>query len=278
MQKITLGFSPCPNDTFIFDAIVNKKIDLKGLDFEVILADVEALNQMANRGELDVTKLSYYAYTAVQNSYILLNSGSALGYNCGPLVIAKPDFNPANIDSAKIYIPGAQTTANFLFTLKYPNAKNKQAVLFSEIEDAVVNGDADLGLIIHENRFTYQDKGLVALADLGEFWQSTTGYPIPLGGIAAKRSLDKETLQLVNELIKQSVEYAFANTQDAMPYIRAHAQAMEEAVMLQHINLYVNKNSIDLGEDGKAAIHFMYNKAQELGLINEVSKSLFINP
>lgn len=278
MQKITLGFSPCPNDTFIFDAIVNKKIDLKGLDFEVILADVEALNQMANRGELEVTKLSYYAYTAVQKSYILLNSGSALGYNCGPLVIAKPDFNTMNMDKAKIYIPGVQTTANFLFTLKYPNAKNKQAVLFSEIEDAVVKGDADLGLIIHENRFTYQDKGLIALADLGEFWQNTTGYPIPLGGIAAKRSLSTETLQLINELIKESVLYAFANTADAMPYIKEHAQAMEEAVMLQHINLYVNKNSIDLGNEGKEAIRFMYNKAQNLGLIKEVASELFVNP
>ena len=277
MKKITLGFSPCPNDTFIFDAIVNKKIDLRGLDFEVILADVEALNQMANRGELAVTKLSYYAYANVQKEYVLLNSGSALGNNCGPLVIAKPDFDPVNIDKAKIFIPGVQTTANFLFSLKYPNATNKTAVLFSEIEDAVVNGQCDVGLIIHENRFTYQDKGLVKLADMGEFWQNTTGFPIPLGGIAAKRSLDKATLTTVNEIIKESVNYAFENTASAMPYIRQHAQAMSEDVMLQHINLYVNKFSIDLGKEGKEAISFMYNKAQELGLIETVEAELFVN-
>jgi 1,4-dihydroxy-6-naphthoate synthase len=276
MAAITLGYSPCPNDTFIFDAIANQKIDLEGLTFEHILADVQALNTMALAGKLAATKLSYYAYAQAQNRYILLNAGSALGQACGPLVVALPTFSPANIDKARIAIPGANTTANFLFSLKYPNAKNKIETIFSDIEAAVVEGRADVGLIIHENRFTYAEKGLVELADLGEYWEFSTGYPIPLGGIAVRRDLDPDLQQKIDRIIRRSVEYAFAHREETLPYVRQHAQTMSEEVMLQHIKLYVNKYSIDLGNTGKEAIRFMFNKAKNLGLIPQVASQLFV--
>lgn len=281
--KISLGFSPCPNDCFIFDALVNGKIDTKGLQFETVMEDVETLNKMAFAGKLDVTKLSYHAFAYLTNKYQLLTSGSALGFNCGPLLIALPATanrvknNEAALNDLKIAIPGKYTTANFLLSLAYPAAKNKNEMIFSEIENAVLIGKADLGLIIHENRFTYQQKGLEKIVDLGEWWEKNTGHAIPLGGIVVNRNLDAEKKHLINELVKQSVEYAFAHPQDVMGFVKAHAQEMDEKVMKQHIDLYVNKYSVDLGETGKQAVQDLFERALQEKIIKTVPKDIFVN-
>lgn len=264
-MKLSLGYSPCPNDCFIFDALVHKKIDTEGLDFEVRLEDVETLNRFALNGTLDVTKLSFHAYAYAMQHYILLRSGSALGFNCGPLLIsARPFSDPAEIKT--VAIPGKMTTANFLLSLAFPELTDKREYLFSDIEDAVLLGEVDAGLIIHENRFTYQDKGLKKVRDLGEYWDALIHAPIPLGGIVVKRNFDVELQQKVNRLIRKSVEFAFAQPESSMPYVREHAQAMTEDVMKQHIALYVNAFSVDLGASGIAAVELMFEKAKQSGL------------
>jgi 1,4-dihydroxy-6-naphthoate synthase len=287
-MKLTLGFSPCPNDCFIFDAMVHGKIDREGLEFEVVMEDVEALNQRAFKSELDITKLSFHAFLYVQENYILLKSGSALGFNCGPLLVERAELsverknnstlltlNP-QLSTSRIAIPGKNTTANFLLSLAFPEMKNKTEVLFSEIEQGVLDGKYDAGLIIHESRFTYEQKGLKKIIDLGEFWESLIHAPIPLGGIVARRNFDNELLQKINRVIRKSVEYAYANTSDVMPYVKAHAQEMSEEVMKKHIDLYVNEYSIDLGETGKKAINLLFNKAKEIGLIEKTIDPLII--
>lgn len=276
-MKLSLGFSPCPNDTFIFDALVHGRIDLEGLEFEVILADVEELNQRAFRADLDITKLSYHAFAYLLPHYALLEAGSALGNNCGPLLIGKKPFTPAEVNAARIAIPGKYTTANFLLSLAYPEAQQKEEMLFSRVEDAVLSGEVDLGLIIHENRFTYQDKGLVKIRDLGEYWEESTGMPIPLGGIVIKRSLPAEVQQKVNRVLKRSVAYAFDHPKVSLPYIRAHAQEMDEAVMYQHIRLYVNEYSRSLGSGGKAAVQYLFDQAIQKNITPKFSEfGLFI--
>jgi len=268
MPKLSLGFSPCPNDTFIFDAMIHGKIDTEGLEFDVIMEDVEALNQRAFAGNIDVTKLSYHAFAHLTHHYNLLDAGSALGKNCGPLLIAKKAMDRAEINAAHIAIPGKMTTATFLLSLAYPEAKQKTPVLFSDIEAAVLDGRCQAGLIIHENRFTYGEKGLVKLMDLGEYWENTTGLPIPLGGIVVRQNLPQEIQNKVNRSLRRSVEYAFAHTDDVMPFVRAHAQAMEESVMRAHIDLYVNQYTIDLGVEGKAAVREMFRMAREKGVLS----------
>jgi 1,4-dihydroxy-6-naphthoate synthase len=276
-MKFTLGYSPCPNDCFIFDALVHKKIDTEGLDFDVRLEDVESLNRMALEGQLDITKLSFHAYAYVLDHYILLRAGSALGFNCGPLLVENSRFNADRIESMKVAIPGKMTTANFLLSLAFPRLKNKKEYIFSEIEDAVLKGEVDAGLIIHENRFTYEQKGLKKVMDLGEYWDSLIHAPIPLGGIVAKRNFDKELLQKINRLIKKSVQYAFADPQSSMPYVREHAQAMSEEVMKKHIALYVNDFSMDLGQTGTHAVELMFSKAKETGLFDIKTTALIID-
>lgn len=276
-MTLSLGFSPCPNDTFIFDAMLHGKVDTEGLDFEVYMEDVEALNRRAFAGEIAVTKLSYHAFAWLTERYALLDAGSALGNNCGPLLIARAPMSDAEIESACIAIPGKMTTANFLLSLAYPNAHNKQETLFSAIENAVLEGTADAGLIIHENRFTYQQKGLVKLLDLGEFWETGTGLPIPLGGIVVRRDLPRDVQQKVNRVMRRSVEYAFANPADVMPFVRQHAQAMDDAVMQAHIDLYVTNYTVDLGEKGRDAVRQMFGIAKEKGVILDYKENFFIN-
>lgn len=278
-MKLTLGFSPCPNDTFIFDALIHHKIDTEGLEFEVFYDDVETLNQKAFRSELDITKLSFHAFAYVADHYALLDSGSALGFGVGPLLISKhPDTSPAeHASNLRVGIPGKYTTANFLLSLAYPSLQNKIEMRFSEIEDALLKDEIDLGLIIHENRFTYQDKGLHKVSDLGEYWEKETGAAIPLGGIVIKRGLPEEVQLKVNRVLQRSVEFAFANPKSGMAYIRSHAQTMDEAVMYQHIELYVNKYSIDLGQEGRKAIETLFEKARSLGVIPEIKEDLFLN-
>ena len=253
-MKLRLGFSPCPNDTFIFDALVNKKIDTGGLEFEAVLEDIQTLNQWANEEKLDITKLSFPAFFQNSGSYEMLNSGAALGKGVGPLLIAKRMVNVPDIHQCSIAIPGELTTANFLLSFAFPMAKNKTPVLFSQIEDAVLMEKFDLGVIIHENRFTYQQKGLIKICDLGEIWEERQKAPIPLACIAAKKTVVAGMRNQISDLIKKSVEYAFAHYPQITTYTKQHAQAMDENVMRQHIELYVNNYSIDLGEDGRKAI------------------------
>ncbi len=253
-MTFTLGFSPCPNDTFIFDALVNKKIDTEGLDFEVRLEDVETLNQWALQGKLDISKISYGVLPLVLDRYDLLDAGGALGKGVGPLLIAKSDIPVTDLSRRTVAIPGERTTAHLLFSLAFPQVRQKEFMIFSAIEEAVLKGKVDCGVIIHENRFTYQQKGLVKLLDLGEFWEKTTSAPIPLGGIVFRKGEDPGLQTKVNSLIRTSLEYAFANYPSLPDYVKQHSQEMEEQVMRQHIDLYVNNYSISLGEEGKKAV------------------------
>lgn len=261
-MHLSLGFSPCPNDTFIFDAMVNNKIDTNGLTFDTALEDVETLNQWALQDKLAITKLSFAVYLKVRNQYNLLNSGSALGRGCGPLLIAKKPIALENVKDCRIAIPGDNTTANLLFSIAFPEAKQKQVMLFSEIEHAVLDGRADVGVIIHENRFTYQQKGLVKIIDLGEYWESTTGSPIPLGGIFIRKDVPADVQQQVDAIIHQSLQHAYRQYPQLSDYVKQHAQEMDENVMRQHIDLYVNDFSLDLGQEGHAAVDRLMREAE----------------
>ncbi|AYL98605.1 menaquinone biosynthesis family protein [Mucilaginibacter celer] len=287
-MKLTLGFSPCPNDTFIFDALIHHKIDTEGLEFEVFYDDVETLNQKAFRGELDITKLSYHAFAYVTDKYVLLDSGSALGFGVGPLLISDLEISIEDMEKNQINdpksgkrvpvigIPGKYTTANFLLGLAFPEATNKKEIVFSEIEDSVLDGRIDIGLIIHENRFTYQDKGLKKIIDLGDYWEQRTGCAIPLGGIVANRKLPLDVQHKINRVLRKSVEFAFANPKSGLEFIREHAQEMSEEVMYKHIELYVNQYSVDLGVEGRKAINLMFDTALEKGIIPEIKDGIFL--
>jgi 1,4-dihydroxy-6-naphthoate synthase len=277
-MTLTLGFSPCPNDCFMFDAMVHGRIDCEGLDFSVRMADIEALNASAFAGEADVTKLSFHAYAYCADNYLLLDAGSALGRNCGPLLISERAISTEEVAAGRlrIAIPGKYTTANFLLSLAFPHATNKTERLFSEIEDVLLDGTFDAGLIIHENRFTYQDKGLKKIIDLGEFWESETGAAIPLGGIVISRRLPGDVRQRVNRVMRRSVEHAFANRTDSLPFVRANAQAMSDDVMYKHIDLYVNDYSVDLGPEGRRAVEVLFERARNSGVIPAMREDLFV--
>ncbi len=254
-MKFSLGFSPCPNDTFIFDALVNKKIDTEGLDFEVHLEDVQTLNNFALENRFDFSKISYGVMPLLLETHTLLNSGGAMGIGVGPLLICKdPNISPDEVNHLRIAIPGKNTTAYLLFSYVYPNAKNISFYVFNEIEAAVLSGEVDAGVIIHENRFTYAQKGLYKITDLGAEWETKTKSPIALGGIVASNRISKPIMQQVDQLIAKSVAYAFNNYPSISEYVSCHAQEMSESVMRQHIDLYVNDFSTDMGETGKNAI------------------------
>jgi len=261
----TLGFSPCPNDTFIFDALVNHKIDTEGIEVNAVLEDVETLNRWALAGKLDITKLSFPAFFQSLDEYTLLDSGSALGKGVGPLLITKNknQLTESEVNHATVALPGKNTTANLLFSFAYPQAVKKQFIIFSGIEDAVLSSKTDLGVIIHENRFTYQQKGLNKVIDLGEYWETKMNAPIPLGGIAIKRTIEPAQAKRINKLIRKSLDYAFAHYPFITDYVKEHSQEMSEDVMRKHIELYVNNYSLELGNDGRKAIeilHSVYNK------------------
>ncbi len=278
-MTLTLGFSPCPNDCFMFDAMVHRRIDLEGLDFDVRMADIEALNSAAFAGGVDITKLSFHAFAYCADDYVLLDAGSALGRNCGPLLISQRPISPEEVAAGdlRIAIPGKYTTANFLLSLAFPRATDKSECLFSDIEAGVLDGRFDAGLIIHENRFTYADRGLKKIIDLGEFWESETGTAIPLGGIVISRRLPADVRQRVNRVMRRSIEYAFANRDASLPFVRANAQAMSDEVMYKHIDLYVNEYSVDLGVDGRRAIEVLFERARNSGVIPEMKEDLFLS-
>jgi 1,4-dihydroxy-6-naphthoate synthase len=275
-QSFDLGFSPCPNDTFIMDALVHNRIQ-SSFDFIPAIHDVDVLNNLARNGELSITKLSFGAFPFVSDKYQILAAGSALGRGCGPLLISKNAIDSKNLSNLTVAIPGETTTANLLLSILYPEIKQKKVFLFSEIENAVLSGEVDLGLIIHENRFTYAQKGLLKFADLGERWEIETGLPIPLGCIAIKRSIPEEVKAKISKLLSQSVEYAFQNPNESKPYIHKYAQEMDELVQQQHIDLYVNNFSINLGEEGKNAIRELFKKGAELNLLQIPTEPLFID-
>ena len=271
MPVLDLGFSPCPNDTFIFDALVNHKIDTKGYTFNLHLEDVQTLNEWALQGKLPISKISYGVWPLVKKNYHLLNAGGALGKGVGPLLIYKEDLlrnaedGKPNAETMTVAIPGVNTTAHLLFSLAFPNVKNKNFLVFNEIEDAVLSGKVDAGVIIHENRFTYAQKGLSKWVDLGTYFEETFNAPIPLGGIIARKDMPFEEVTLLNSLIKESVEYAFKNSYDILPeFVKCHSQEMSEQVMRQHIDLYVNDFSMDMGADGKKAIAQLENVWSDL--------------
>ena len=255
-MELTLGFSPCPNDTFIFDALVNGKIDTEGITFKPVLEDVQTLNRWAIEEKMDISKISYGVLPLVEQNYNLLNSGGALGKGVGPLLIARQPAENIHetIKNISVAIPGENTTAHLLFSYAFPSANKKQFLVFNEIEDAVISGKADAGVIIHENRFTYHDKGLVKLIDLGEYWEQKTGNPIPLGGIVARKNIDSKLQQQIDSLIRKSLEYSFENYPTISPYVSSHSQEMSEDVMRKHIELYVNDFSLNLGVEGHAAV------------------------
>ncbi len=246
---------------------MHQRIDTEGLDFQPILEDVSALNSMAFKRQLAVTKLSYHAFGYLTDHYALLRAGSALGRNCGPLLLAKEKLEEEKIISSKCAIPGRYTTANFLLGLAYPGLQNKEERIFHEIEEAVLQGDCETGLIIHENRFTYAEKGLVKLLDLGVYWEQSTGYAIPLGGIVVRRDIEEAIQKRIERVIARSVAYAFAHPTASAAYVAAHAQAMDPAVRQAHIGLYVNDFSLDLGEEGIAAVQYLLQKGRDLGLL-----------
>ncbi|MGC2063537.1 MAG: 1,4-dihydroxy-6-naphthoate synthase [Thermodesulfovibrionales bacterium] len=275
MRLLTLGYSPCPNDTFIFYALANSRIDTGDLRFREVLEDVETLNQMASRAELDVTKVSFHALSYLRDDYVLLRSGGALGKGCGPLVITREACRMEDLRGKIIAIPGRLTTAFLLLRLFDPALGARVRVMpFHVILDAVKNREVDAGLIIHESRFTYQAAGLQKVIDLGSWWEDLTGLPIPLGGIIAKRSLGAACIRDISACIRKSIQYAFENPEEPKAYIRQHAQELDERVIEQHIGLYVNNYSCDLGVDGIKAIHEFFRMSEEKGLIGRSSKQL----
>jgi 5,8-dihydroxy-2-naphthoate synthase len=263
-MKLSIGFSPCPNDTFIFDALVNGKINTGGLTFDVVMEDVETLNRMALQEKLDITKISYGVLPRILPAYQVLEAGGALGMGVGPLLVTAEHSTPEMINDMTIALPGSNTTAHMLFSLAFPGAVKKKFMAFSEIEDAVLRGDAEAGVIIHENRFTYEAKGLYKVMDLGDYWERTTGNPIPLGGIVMNRRYEKSLMFRVNDLIRQSLEHSRNAYPDLSSFIRDNAQEMEEDVMRKHIGLYVNDYSLNLGARGRAAVWQMLDIAGQI--------------
>jgi len=267
-----LGYSPCPNDTFIFYALVHGKIDTGDLHFKEILLDVETLNQMALHAELDITKVSYHAFGYLREDYCLLRSGSAIGRGCGPLLVVREDYAINDLQWKKIAIPGRLTTAYLLFQLFSADFIHSLSFIempFHKMMEAVKNGVADAGLVIHEGRFTYSSYGLKRLVDLGEWWEDETGLPVPLGGILVKRNLGEDLIRRINSVVRKSVEYAFTHRDEPTYYMKQHSQELEDEVIEQHINLYVNDYSIDIGEDGVSAIKELMRRAEEKGIIKK---------
>lgn len=271
-MTLTFGFSPCPNDTFMFAPIVHREIDLRGYEFDIVMEDVEHLNKSALKQSLDITKLSFNAFSHVDNHYQLLQSGSALGHQCGPLLISKKPYTPGEVGQLKIAVPGYHTTAFMLLKYVFPEVYHTEEMLFSDIEQAVLIGQADAGVIIHENRFTYQQKGLYKIMDLGEYWENSTGTPIPLGGIAVRRSLPEEVKKDVDQIISDSVAYAMSHPDSGWEFIKCHAQEMDTEVMKSHIQLYVNSESRRLSEKGRQAIFTLYESLNK----SIDKKSLFV--
>lgn len=275
-MKLKLAISSCPNDTFMFDALVNKKIDTKNFDFELIIEDVEKLNQYTENNEVDISKISFHNFLKLSKNYQLLQSGAAMGQNCGPLIISKRKIYPDEVKDCKIAIPGKLTTANLLMQIFFTEAINKSVYLFSDIEDVVLSSECDLGLVIHETRFTYKNRGLKLVADLGVLWEEKFSLPIPLGGIVVKRNLPEKIKQDINKMLKESIEFAFAKPESSIAFMKSHAVEMDKDIMMQHVNLYVNNFSLELGELGKKSIFCLKQEFLKIHKLADDGIDLFI--
>lgn len=275
-MKLTIGFSPCPNDTFIFDALVNGRIDTEGLEFNYFLSDVEELNKKAFRNAVDITKISCHAYAYAAKNYLILDSGSALGYGNGPLLISKNFIDTGNIDRARIAIPGMYTTANLLLSIAWPGAINKKEYIFSDIEDVLLRDEADFGLIIHETRFTYHKKGLHKITDMGEFWENLTELPVPLGSIVINRSIPSEIAVRFNRVLRRSIEFAAEHSEASHNFISSNAQELDDEVVKNHIKLYVNEFTYELGAAGRKAITELFRISFEKDVIPPVPDDIFL--
>jgi len=275
-MKLTFAYSPCPNDTFMFEPLISGRIDTLGLEFDIVHDEVEELNKSAFHRKYDISKLSFNAFTKVIDKYQLLSAGAALGKNCGPILIAKEQIPLTELAQMKIAIPGINTTANLMMSLALPHVQQKEVIVFSDIEKAVLTGKVDAGLIIHESRFTYQAKGLKKLLDVGEYWEDETGTPIPLGGITVANDLSESTKQKINKVVAASVAYAFEHPKSGLEYIKKHAQEMEEDVMFAHIELYVNEYSKELGIEGRASIQKLFEKMQHTGHTVKFNERIFV--
>lgn len=274
MKTLSLGYSPCPNDTFIFYALTHNRL-AKDIQFRETLKDVETLNRMALNKELDVTKASFHGFCFFKDEYCLLHSGSALGRGCGPLIVAR-EMVDLRKHGIKIAIPGRMTTAFLMLRLFAPEARTIVEMPFDMIMNAVSMGTVDAGLIIHESRFTYPGYGLVKIIDLGEWWEKETGLPIPLGGIFARRDLGAGVIYKIDRLIRQSLEYAFKHPEETREYIKKNAQELDDDVIDQHLKLYVNDYSLDIG-DGINSVEELLKRAGELNLIPYSDRSIFID-
>jgi 1,4-dihydroxy-6-naphthoate synthase len=275
-MRLTLGFSPCPNDTFIFDAMVHGRIDTEGLEFDYFLTDVEELNRKALNADVDVTKISYHAFAYVAQNYLILDAGSALGHRNGPLLISKNRIGISELPGLRIAIPGKYTTANLLFSIAWPEVVNKTEYLFSDIEDALLKDEVDAGLIIHETRFTYFRRGLHKLADMGEYWETLTGLPIPLGAIVIKRSIPDDIALKVNRVVRRSLEYAYKDSFASYDFVSGNAREMDSTIMNNHIKLFVNEYTLNLGKKGREAIVELFRIAGEKGVIPALPARIFL--
>ena len=275
-MRLTLGFSPCPNDTFIFDAMVHGRIDTEGLEFDYFLTDVEELNRKALNADVDVTKISYHAFAYVAQNYLILDAGSALGNRNGPLLISKNRIGISELPGLRIAIPGKYTTANLLFSIAWPEAATKNEYLFSDIEDALLKDEVDAGLIIHETRFTYYRRGLHKLADMGEYWETLTGLPVPLGAIVIKRSIPDDIALKVNRVVRRSLEHAYKDSFASYDFVSGNAREMDSTIMNNHIKLFVNEYTLNLGKKGREAIIELFRIAGEKGVIPSLPDRIFL--
>jgi 1,4-dihydroxy-6-naphthoate synthase len=273
-MRLTLGFSPCPNDTFIFDALVNNKIK-HDFSFEIIIADVEELNRLALEGKTDITKMSYHAYAYAAPQYLICESGSALGRGNGPLFVSKMKIYPDEIPFLKIAIPGKYTTAAFLLKYAFPTIKEPDIYLFSDIEDVVLSNETDAGVLIHEGRFTYKDKGLRLIKDLGEHWELFTKQAIPLGCIAMNRNLPDDIRQSFSQALKDSILFAKTNPESSRDYVKKHAREQSGEITAKHIELFVNDYTLELGEEGRSAVEFFMSEMKRLKIIESVPEQIF---
>lgn len=275
-MRYTLAFSPCPNDTFMFWAMLNRQVDTCGMVFDAGFEDIEQLNLAAAEGIFDIIKISYAHYANISENYQLLTSGSALGFGNGPLLISRQKIHSGEIPHLRIAVPGIFTTANMLFSFAYPSAVNKKEYLFSDIEEAVLSGEADVGLLIHETRFTYAKKGLHKVMDMGEYWEHTAALPLPLGGIAVRRSLSPDAKMMINAVMRKSVKFALLHPDGPSAFVAQHAQDMNPEVCRKHINLYVNDFSVDLGIKGKQAVHTLFEKGRAACFFSTITEPVFV--
>ncbi len=276
MKTLTLGFSPCPNDTFIFHALANKLLDNASTDFRIRMEDVETLNRLAMEDALDVCKVSWHAYAHIRERYVMLRAGGAMGKGCGPLVVARSRLTPTSLRGARIAVPGLHTTALLLLRLFDPEIGGIGTLPFHRIMEAIAQGTVDAGLIIHESRFTFQALGLHKIVDLGEWWEGLTGLPIPLGGIAARRSLGPAMLSRVNDIIRASAEYALRAPAETGKYVALHAREMDATARAAHIRLYVNEFSLDPGRVGEKAAKTLLDMGEKLGALPPGQGEIFL--